>query len=72
MEGLPAIRAMKYKKYVAGKYARPRALLARKYTSNIRVQRWHNKYENRELDWKSQLLIKWFAYQVQSYWNTDL
>ena len=29
--------AMKYKKYVAGKYARARAPLARKYTSNIRV-----------------------------------
>ena len=36
-EGVPAIRAMKYKKYVAGKYARARAPLARKYTSNISV-----------------------------------
>ena len=36
-EGVPAIRAMKYKKYVAGKYARARAPLAGKYTSNIRV-----------------------------------
>ena len=36
-EGVPAIRAMKDKKYVAGKYARAHAPLARKYTSNIRV-----------------------------------
>ena len=49
-EGVRAIRAIKYKKYVAGKYTRARAPLAREYTkSNIRVKRWH-KYENSELD----------------------
>ena len=39
------------------------------HKSNIQVKRWHNKYENSELDWKTQLLFKWFAYhnQVQSY-----
>ena len=25
-----------------------------------------------ELDWKKQVLFKWFAYHVQLYWNTDL
>ena len=34
-EGVRAIRAIKYKKYVAGKYTRARAPLARKYTSGI-------------------------------------
>ena len=34
-EGVRAIRAMKYKKYVAGKYTRTRAPLARKYTNRI-------------------------------------
>ena len=34
-EGVRAIRAMKYKKYVAGKYTRARAPLARKYTNRI-------------------------------------
>ena len=31
------------------------------HKSNIRVKRWHNKYENSELDWKTQLLFQWFA-----------
>ena len=34
-EGVRAIRAMKYKKCVAGKYTRARAPLARKYTNRI-------------------------------------
>ena len=34
-EGVRAIRAMKYKKSVAGKYTRARAPLARKYTNRI-------------------------------------
>ena len=34
-EGVPTIRAMKYKKYVAGKYTRARAPLTRKYTNRI-------------------------------------
>ena len=34
-EGVRAIRAMKYKKYVAGKYTRARAPLARNYTNRI-------------------------------------
>ena len=34
-EGVRAIQAMKYKKYVAGKYTRARAPLARKYTNRI-------------------------------------
>ena len=34
-EGVRAIRAMKYKKYVAGKYTRARAPLARKFTNRI-------------------------------------
>ena len=42
------------------------------HKSNIRIKRWHNKYENSELDWKTQLLLKRFAYQVQLFWNTDL
>ena len=34
-EGVRAIRAMQCKKYVAGKYTRPRAPLVRKYTNQI-------------------------------------
>ena len=34
-EGVRTIRAMKYKKYAAGKYTRARAPLARKYTNRI-------------------------------------
>ena len=34
-EGVRTVRAMKYKKYVAGKYTRARAPLARKYTNQI-------------------------------------
>ena len=34
-EGVRAIRAIKYKKYVAGKYTRARAPLARKYTNRM-------------------------------------
>ena len=51
-EGVRAIWAIKYKKYVAGKYTRTRAPLARAevHKSNIRVKRWRNKYENNELD----------------------
>ena len=40
-----AIRAIKYKKYVAGKYTRAHSPLGG-HKSNIRVKRWHNKYEN--------------------------
>ena len=76
-EGIRAIRVTKYKKYMAGKfgwkiYSRTRTFGAEVHKSNSRVKRWHNKYEISELDWKTQLLFKWFAYQVQSYWNTDL
>ena len=70
-EGVWAIRAIKYKKYVAGKNTRARAPLALNYTSNIRIKKWYNKYENGELDWKT-IVFQWFVYQVQSYWNTDL
>ena len=48
-EGVRAILAIKYKKYVAGKYARASAPLAQNI-SNIRVKRWYNKNENSELD----------------------
>ena len=36
-EGVRAIRAMKYKKYVAGKYTRARAPLVRKYMHTNRI-----------------------------------
>ena len=50
-EGVQAIRAIKYKKYEAGKYTRALAPLGWKYTkSNIRVKKGYNKYENSELD----------------------
>ena len=53
-------------------YSRTRTFGAEVHKSNIRVKRWwHNKYENSELYWNTQLLLKWFAYQVQSFWNTD-
>ena len=34
-EGVRAIRAIKYKKYVTGKYARARAPLVREYTNQL-------------------------------------
>ena len=34
-EGIQAIRTIKYKTYMAGKYTRARAPLARKYTNGI-------------------------------------
>ena len=40
---------MKYKKYVAGTHTRARTFGAEVHRSNIRVERWHNKYENSEL-----------------------
>ena len=43
-DGVRAIRAMKYQKYMAGKYSR-----AQVHKSNIQVKIWHNKYENSEL-----------------------
>ena len=43
-------------------YSRTRTFGAEVHKSNVRVKRWHNKYENSELDWKPQLLFKWFAY----------
>ena len=50
-EGVRAIRAIEYKKYVAGKYTRARAPLVRKCTNQIfESKNWHNKYENGELD----------------------
>ena len=50
-EGVRAIRAIEYKKYVAGKYTRARAPLAWKCTNQIfESKNWHNKYENGELD----------------------
>ena len=43
-EGVRAIRAIKYRKYVPWKEN------TQIYKSNISVKRWHNKYENSELD----------------------
>ena len=54
-------------------YSRTRTFGAEANKSNI-----HNKWQISELQqiselyWKTQLLFKWFAYLVQSYWNTDL
>ena len=71
-EGVRAIQAIKYKKRGCKIYSRTRTFGAEVHKSNIRVKRWHYKYENSESDWKTHLSFKWFAYQVQSYWNTDL
>jgi len=49
-EGIRAIRTIKYKKYLAGKYSRMGTFGAEVHKSNIRVKRWHNKYEISELD----------------------
>ena len=38
--------------------SRKRTFGAEVYISNIRVKRWHNKCENSELDWKTQLLTE--------------
>ena len=48
-EGVRAIRAMKYTKYVAGTYTRALTFGAEVHRSNIRVKKWHIKYENSEL-----------------------
>ena len=53
-------------------YSRTHNFGAEEHKSNIRGKRWHKKYENSELDWKTQLFFKWVALQVQLYWNTDL
>ena len=37
-EGIQAIRTIKYKKYMAGKYTRARAPLARKYPSSQKME----------------------------------
>ena len=42
-------------------YSRTGTFGAEVHKSNIRVKRWHNKYENSELYWKKQLLLQWFA-----------
>ena len=68
-EGVRAIRAIKYKKRGWKIYSRTRTFGVEVHKSNIRVKRWHNKYENSELDLKTHLSFKWFAYQVQSYWT---
>ena len=49
-EGVRAIQAMKYKKYVAGKKTRTGTFGAEVHKSNIRVKRWYHQYENSELD----------------------
>ena len=67
-EGVRAIQAMKYKKYVAGKYTRARAPLARKYTNLIFESNdatTSMKVVNYRL--KDTTLFKLVAYQVQSY-----
>ena len=66
-----AIRVMKYKKYVARKYTRARAPLARKYTNRIFESKDGTKSMKIVNYIERQLLLKWFAYQVQSFWNTD-
>ena len=48
-EGVRAIRAIKYKKGGWKIYSRTRTFGVEVHKSNIRVQRWHNKYENSEL-----------------------
>ena len=57
-EGVRAIRAIKYKKISGWKiYFRTRTFGAELHKSNIRVKRWHNMYENSELDWKTQIFL---------------
>ena len=48
-EGVRAIRAMKYKQCGWKIYSCTRTFGAEVHKSNIRVKRWHNKYENSEL-----------------------
>ena len=51
MEGVRAIRAIKYKKKKRWKvYSRMRTFGAEEHKSNIRVKRWRYKYANSELD----------------------
>ena len=52
-------------------YSRTNTFGAELHESNIRIKKYYNKYENGELDWKTNFFFQWFAYQVQSHWNTD-
>ena len=49
-EGVRAIRDIKHKKCGRKIYLRTRTLGVEVHKSDIRVKRWHNKYENSELD----------------------
>ena len=60
-EGVRAIRATK--KPCNGKiYSRTRTFGARVHKSNIRVERWHNKYETLNYMEKTRIFFKQFAY----------
>ena len=56
-----AIRAMKDKICGWKIYSHTGIFGAEEHKSSIWVKRWHNKYENSELDWKAHLLLQWFA-----------
>ena len=70
--GVRTFRAKNAKKYMAGKFTRAAHLWREITQTEFRVKRWHKKYENFKLDWKSQLWFKLCADQVQLYCVTDL
>ena len=71
--GVRAIRAIKYKKYVAGKYARPSATLVRKYTYRIFTSKDDTasmkivNYIERHKFWPNDLLTKSNRTEIQTY-----
>ena len=72
-EGVGAVRVMKYKKYVAGKYTRARAPLVRKYTNRIfeskdgtKSMKIVNYVERHNFFWND-LLTKSNRTEIQSY-----
>ena len=56
---------------MAGKFTRAAHLLARNYTNRISSQKMTQEVRNIKLDRKSQLFLKLYADQVQSYCVTD-
>ena len=77
-QGVRAIRAMKYRKYVAGKYTRARAPLARKYTNRIfeskdgtKSMKIANYIERHNFCWND-LLTKSNRTEIQTYKVEDL
>ena len=67
-EGARANRTTKYKKQMCGRkiYSRTRTFGSKVHKSNIRVKRWHNKYEILNYTERHNFSLNDFSYHVQS------